>query len=111
MGHSIPGSGPNREASIGIKVGTGWDLVDPLHRNFGYSEEFAECVLAGPNFGDVGSCRAATPFPSSTAISWSTAWAPRRSMIPDGQRITMESTLVARPRPKCSRGSLADSKL
>ena len=33
------------------------------------------------------------------------------STLPEGQRTIMESTRVAAPRPKCRRGSLADSKL
>ena len=51
------------------------------------------------------------PCPSLIVITWSAATEPILSTAPDGQCTSMESTVVAGPSPKCSRGSLADSKL
>src|ERR1700676_1099861 len=61
--------------------------------------------------GTPGPWRLTTPFPSLITISWSAASLPMLSTLPEGHRMVMESTWVADPSPKCSRGSLADSKL
>src|SRR5437867_2675279 len=49
--------------------------------------------------------------PSSMTTVWSDATELSVSTPPEGQWTTIESTRVAAPNPKCSLGSLADSKL
>src|ERR1700722_4011197 len=52
-----------------------------------------------------------TPLPSSTVKILSTAGRLNFSLRPLGQWISTESTLAASPRPKCTRGSLEETKL
>src|SRR6185369_10080406 len=48
---------------------------------------------------------------SVTTSCWSALDGPTLEIFPDGQCTTTDSTCVADPNPKWSRGSLADSKL